>query len=166
MAPASAYTGAASARGGVRGPAGRSPNAPSSPRTLVAAPSPRAGEAHPRAKVTEAAVRAWRREAARTMRQRLKATGGLNARTGAPLASLLRGTGLFARLAREHRPPVTVAAVCMAVYGDTWADVPGALPRYTPPPAPTGRGAAKQRPGSSARGASAPRPRAAKRRPQ
>lgn len=122
------------------------------PRVLPARPAPRAasraapraasraalapgganarpGEANPNAKVTEATVRAWRAEAARVVRARLRETGGRNAKTGAPLSSLLRQTGLFARLARAHERPVSVAAVCMAVYGDTWADVPGALPR-------------------------------------
>lgn len=92
----------------------------------------RAGEAHPAAKVTAATVRAWRAEAARVARARLRATAGVNARTGEPLSSLFRRTGLFARLAREHAPQVSVAAVCMAVYGDTWADLPGALPKYVP----------------------------------
>lgn len=107
------------------------------PAPPIVAPPPRAGEAHPHAKLTEAAVRAWRREAARVVRQRLNTTGGVNARTGAPLTSLLRRTGLFARLAREHDPPVSVAAVCMAVYGATWAEVPGALPHYVPPDGPS-----------------------------
>lgn len=92
----------------------------------------RTGEANGNAKVTAATVRAWRREAATVARARLRETRGWNAKTGAPLASLLRGTGVFARLARANTPPVSVAAVCMAVYGDTWADLPGALPRYTP----------------------------------
>lgn len=92
----------------------------------------RPGEVNGNAKVTAAAVCAWRREAARVVRERLRVTKGLNAKTGAPLASVtgaplasvLRGTGLFARLARAHTPPVSVAAVCMAVYGDTCADLP------------------------------------------
>ncbi|GJG85985.1 hypothetical protein tb265_11660 [Gemmatimonadetes bacterium T265] len=93
----------------------------------------RAGTNNGNAKVTEATVRAWRAEAARLARARLRATGGLNVRTGAALTSPFRGTGLFARLAREAKPPVSVAAVSMAVHGETWGHVPGALTRYVAP---------------------------------
>lgn len=95
--------------------------------------SSRAGTKNGNAKVTEQIVRAWRLEAAKVLRARLRATGGVNARTGEVLAHPFRGTGLFVRFARDARPPVSVAAVSMAVHGETWGHVPGALPRYVAP---------------------------------
>lgn len=68
------------------------------------------GEAHGAAKLTEAHVRRIRADAARVLAER----------------GTLRHSGLITRHARARR--VTVAAVCMAITGRTWAHVPGALP--------------------------------------
>ena len=119
---------------------------PAAPRRALADEDrhARAGTANGNAKVTERTVRAWRAEAVRVLRARLKATGGRNARTGEPLAHPFRGTGLFVKLARAAQPPVSVAAVSMAVHGETWSHVPGALPRYVAPNLPAAKSASRR----------------------
>lgn len=85
----------------------------------------RPGQANGNARLTEDDVRAIRHDAARVARGR---AGRPYRKTGrGRLSHPLRGTGVFARWAK--RCGVSVAAVTMAAYGDTWADVPGALPK-------------------------------------
>jgi len=90
-----------------------------------------AGITHPAARLDADAVLYMRDFVREELRQLRERTGGRSLK-GQPLRRVLRARrrdlpALFTSWAEQYG--VTRSAICMAVYGDTWAHLPRAVPK-------------------------------------